>query len=161
MFINCPEKQFVIIMILDNDVTWQPLPWPRVSPDTGDTPGPPLTTDQPLPLLRPGTGLFSHFQCNAAPNSRHFFVSFISVFLRLRLGTESDVWWEAEGGWRRGQRLTSPGPVSSLSQARRCPVSPPLDWPLQSPQEQHSCTLERVSCDWTGPVRELHTSELV
>ena len=103
---------------MDNDVIWH-------------SPLPPLTSEllsSSWVQLGPD---FSHISHNAAPNSRHFFVNFISVFLRLRLGTESDVWWEADGGWR-GQRLTSPGPVSSLGLRRGCVLCPPLDWPLQS-----------------------------
>ena len=138
-----------MIMILDNDVGWQwasPSLVSRPPHTTHDTPGPaprlakwPASPSSLQP--RPGTGLFSHCQRNAASHSRHF-LSVLFLFFQAEAGDRE---WRVTRGWRGGwQRLTSPGAACVLCQARLCPVSPP-HWPLQPPP---ALLYSRVSLLW-------------
>ena len=136
-----------MIMFLDNDVIWHPplaawhrghtwaRPWPLTSPH----PAPCWATYDPV-----CTELFSHFQSNAAPNSRHF-LSVLFLFFQAETGDRE---WRVTRGWRREDRGWPVPGLCPVLQARLCPVSP-LYWPLQSSPGAALCTLESVSCDWT------------
>ena len=137
---------FLMIMFLDNDVIWHPplAAWHRGH--TWARPWP-LTSPHPAPgwAMTRSVQNFSHIFKAMRLLILGIFCQFYFCFFRLRLGTESDVWREAGGVRTEADQSRA----CVLSSRRGCVLCPPSTDHSNPPREQHSCTLESVSCDWT------------